>query len=150
MVKPGAVLCVVGEGAGAAASAPSPATPAAGAPLATSTSSSHGARQPSIHFPPRRLADGRRISDLPVAEADAAVALLWGAAPAATEAAPSPAAAAPPPPAAPAAPQWTPPPPPPKPKVPNPAVVTTFLNHVPPRRTLTQREIDFINSGGAF
>lgn len=128
VVKPGQVVVSVTPGggggsgsAGASASAPKPMTPVAAAPSpshAASGSSSHGARTPGIHFPPRRTAQGERISDLP-AEKQEQLLSSRHATPVKSQAT---AASAPAPSSAPAA-----------PTVSKAKVVTTILQSVPSR-----------------
>jgi hypothetical protein len=99
-----------------------------------------------IHFPPRMLPDGRRISDLPASEADAALATLSSTTAHATPGSVANPASAPPPtpPQKPAAASQT------SYHRPLPIKPRTTLNSGPPRRTLTQREIDAINAGGVL
>jgi len=79
-----------------AASPPAAAVPAAAAAPPPPHEGGGGGRVPSIRFPPRYTADGRRISNLSPAEAEAAAAAAGAAAPeaAAAAAASAPAAAA--------------------------------------------------------
>jgi hypothetical protein len=90
----------------------------------TSTGAEHG-RRPGIQFPPRRTATGERISDLPPEQAKAASAPAGPAA--------APAASAP------------------KPAAPSVPGFNAQLNKgaPPPRRTLTEAEMESINLGGA-
>ncbi len=101
------------------------------------------ARTPGIHFPARRTASGERISDLPAdrqeeellrahAPASHAPAAHPSPRPAAGKAAPSPVA-----PAIMAIPAAS-------------KAATTVLVEAPPGKPLTAREVELINSGGAF
>lgn len=153
IVKPGDLVATISKvgasstPAAITADAPpaAPSTPAA----PTAPSSHDSARTPSISFPPRIAPSGERISSLPAAKQDEILGLLAGRAPAAaSKPAPAVPAAAPapakPPPAVPAA-AAAAAAPPAKPA----KVQTTILKEAPARRQLSQREIDFINSGGA-
>lgn len=120
------------------------------AAFATDTTASSSHRVPSIHFPPRVLPDGRRISELPAAEAEIMLAqLLSKQKPSTSQQAPlaaTTAAAAAAKPTAAAAPKAA------TGKAGGSATQgkAAFAAQLPPRRQLTQKEIDMINAGGAF
>lgn len=150
LVKPsdtvvaGQLVAVVAEGVAAAAA---PATPS----IASQSSAEHSAvstsgRRPMIQFPPRLTATGTRISDLSEAEYAAAVA----ASPPVIQSAPNEASQAPPAPALvhpmPAA------------KAAPPPITKNKLQYItrpdgrggPPRRPLSERELEMINLGGVY
>lgn len=147
IIKPGELVArVSAEGtqtASSSSSAPSTSSSAAAsAPAAPSPPAVHG-RIPSIRFPPRMAPSGERISSLPAAQQDQILKQLSSATPtpaAASQAASlaAPAAAAPKP-AAPSAPAAAPAKP-----------TRVLLKEAPARRTVTEREMELINSGGAL
>ncbi|GLC38937.1 hypothetical protein PLESTB_000463300 [Pleodorina starrii] len=150
VVVAGQVVAVVGAGAPAAEAA----TPAAAAPAAAATTlASTSGRSCHIHFPPRVTSAGARISDLPGAEYAAALAAAEKPA-VATATVEATAAAAPPPPPAPAAPEY----PMPAAKAAPPPISKNKLQYItrpdgrggPPRRPLTERELEMINLGGVY
>ena len=145
IIKPGELVArVSAEGtqtASSSSSAPSTSSAAASA-SAPSPPAAHG-RIPSIRFPPRMAPSGERISSLPAAQQDQILKQLSSPTPtpvaasqAASLAAPAAAAAKPAAPVAPAA----------APAKPN----RVLLKEAPARRTVTEREMELINSGGAL
>ncbi|PNG99124.1 Dihydrolipoyllysine-residue succinyltransferase, partial [Tetrabaena socialis] len=154
-VVPGQLVAVVGAEAVAAAPSSAPAASAqAGAAAPAAPVASTSGRTPMISFPPRVTAAGVRLSGLPEAEYSAAVSALTAAAPPAQAPAapstPAPAAPAPAPPAAsvPTAPMSAGLPTPSKNKLQY--VTRPDGRGGPPRRPLSERELDMINQGGAY
>ncbi|KXZ56882.1 hypothetical protein GPECTOR_1g796 [Gonium pectorale] len=147
-VVPGQVVAVIGAAAPAAAAAGG----GAGAAAVAASGSLDTGRAAMIRFPPRVTAAGKRISDLPAAEYEAAVAAA-SAPP--VPAAPQPSAPAVAAAAAPAAPAASHPvaaaraAPPPTPKNRLTFVTRPDGRGGPPRRELTARELDMVNLGGA-
>lgn len=148
-VKPGTPICSVGDGAGVSAAAAPPPQPAASSSGSTSAGAqSSSGRKPSIKFPPRVAPDGRRISDLPEAEA-ASVLQALSAAASSVQGSGAPAAAAPAPkPAAPAA--SAPASAPAAAPAPKAGKVVLPSDAAPPRLKPTRLELDMINLGGAM
>lgn len=148
VVQPGKIVAVVGGSTGAqAAPAASTTTSTAASSISTSTSTSHGHRTPMIKFPPRMTPDGRRISLLPAAEADAVLAQIMQHSQPAAPVQAAPAAAA----TAPAAAKASAPKPSPQPAAGSKkSTHTTYMSQHPPRRTMTKTEMDMINLGGAM
>jgi 2-oxoglutarate dehydrogenase E2 component (dihydrolipoamide succinyltransferase) len=135
VVTPGTPVAYIKAGASSSSPAPADASSPATSPAGNATPSSAPApstsRRPGISFPIRMTHDGRRLSEMPAAEA-ASYLQQYGAS-ATTPA--QPATAPSPPPAAPAPTQRAP------------AVYTTSA---PPRRELTAKEMEVIELGGAF
>lgn len=148
LVVAGQVVAVVGAAEIAATAAPT-AVAASQANAADSTSESTSGRKPSIHFPPRITASGMRISELPEAEhimESVAAELVAGPSAIHTVAAESAvqpvlAAVPHPMPAAKAA-------PPPFSKNKLQYITRPDGRGRPPRRPLTERELEMINLGG--
>ena len=125
IVKPGQKIGVVGAPGSAPPPPPSAAQASVGGPTttlpATTLPATSAWRTPSISFPQRLTANGQRISDLPEANQSKAPS------------APSP-----------------PPPPPPPPSVKAAKRKPGYYSDPPPRRKATAKELDLINSGGAW
>lgn len=128
-VVPGTIVAAISEGQGGSPTAAAPASPsppaAASTAAAPAADAGHG-RTPSIKFPPRRLPDGTRISDLPADRQTCSASVKPSVS---TQAPVAPAPAAP----APAATSN-------KGKV--------YLDRMPSKRPLTKSEMDMINGGG--
>ncbi|EFJ52155.1 2-oxoglutarate dehydrogenase, E2 component [Volvox carteri f. nagariensis] len=148
VVVAGQVVAVVGVEAPAGAATGSGAAASTTAAAATPATTISG-RKSHIHFPPRVTASGTRLSDLSEAEYTAAVAAAEAGGPVK----PGPATSDPPP-SPPAAPQY----PVPAAKAAPPPVTKNKLQYItrpdgrggPPRRPLTERELDMINMGGVY
>lgn len=145
------------------AAAPQPSAPATAAP--TEPAAEHSHRRAGIRFPPRMTPDGQRISSLPAAEASTIIQQWQSSGSAAPSATPSPigaAGAASEPPAAPAAQSRDPSKwsydwhkstgsTAAKPAAPSKfATSVEQLDQMPPRKELTDKDIELIELGGAL